>query len=91
MAAEEIVGVVEEALENSPGAEPEVVSDCGSLFTGREFRQLIKRQLLGELKTRRQHPESTGLIERYHRSSREEGVRQKIPSDYYQAYELIGS
>ena len=91
MTDKEVVDVVEEALEKTPGAKPEVVSDCGSQFTGREFRQLIKRHMLVEIKTRRQHLESNGLIERYHRSFREEGVGENTPSDYYQACELIAS
>ena len=60
--------VVEETLEKTPGANPEIVSDNGSQFTGKEFRGLLKRHTLAQIKTWKQHPESYGLIERYHRS-----------------------
>ncbi|MBD3337757.1 MAG: IS3 family transposase [Candidatus Lokiarchaeota archaeon] len=89
MAADDVMDVIEEALEKTPAAAPQVVSDNGSQFIGKEFRKLIKRHSLVQIKTRRQHPESNGLIERYHRSFREEGVGERALSDYYQACDLI--
>ena len=91
MASEEVVDVVEEALEKTPGAKPKVVTDRGPQFTGKEFRKVIKRHTLTEIKTRTRHPESNGLIERYHRSFREEGIGDRTPSDYYKACDLIES
>lgn len=89
MTADEVVDVIEEALEKTPNATPEIVSDRGSQFTGKEFRQLIKRHTLKQIKTRKQHPESNGLIERYHRSFRQEAVAEHPPSNYYSACEQI--
>lgn len=89
MKAEDVVDVVEEALEMTPGAHPEIVSDNGSQYTGKEFRQLLKRHTLAQIRTRRQHPESNGLIERYHRSFRQEGVGEHDLSEYYGACDLI--
>jgi putative transposase len=89
MAAEEVVDVVEEALDKTPGVNPKVVSDRGPQFVGKEFHKMIKRHLLVEIKTRTRHPESNGLIERYHRSLREEGIGDNVPSDYYKACDLI--
>jgi len=90
MQAEQVVDVVEEALEKTPGANPQIVSDNGSQYTGKEFRGLLKRHTLAQIRTRRQHPESNGLIERYHRSFRQEGMGENTPSDYYQACDVIG-
>jgi transposase InsO family protein len=89
MSADDVVDVIEEALEKTPGAQPQIVSDNGPQFVAKEFRKLIKRHTLVEIKIRRQHPESNGLIERYHRSLREEGFGEQAPSDYYQACDLI--
>ena len=91
MASDEVVDVVEEALEKTPDAKPKVVTDRGPQFTGKEFRKVIKRHTLTEIKTRTRHPESNGLIERYHRSFREEGIGDCTPSDYYKACDLIES
>jgi transposase InsO family protein len=89
MTADDVVDVIEEALEKTPTATPEIVSDNGSQFTGKEFRQLVKRHTLKQIKTRRQHPESNGLIERYHRSFRQEAVAENSLSNFYSACEQI--
>ena len=89
MAANDVLDVIEGALEKTPGEQPQVVSDNGPQFTSHEFRKLIKRHSLVEIKTRRRHPESNGLIERYHRSFREEGIAEYTPSDYYRACDVI--
>lgn len=89
MRADDVVDVLEEALEKTPEANPQIVTDNGSQFIGKEFRQLVKRYTLTDIKTRKQHPESNGLIERYHRTLREEALRMAPPAGYYQATDLI--
>jgi transposase InsO family protein len=89
MVADDVVSVIEEALESTPGAHPQVVSDNGPQFISKEFRQLIKQHTLVDIKTMRRHPESNGLIERYHRTFREEGIGDQSPASYYDACELI--
>ena len=88
MVADDVVSVIEEALENIQ-AHPQVVSDNGPQFISREFRQLIKQHTLVDIKTMRRHPESNGLIERYHRTFREEGIGDQLLPNYYDACELI--
>lgn len=89
MTGYDVVDVLEEALETTPGANPQIVSDNGSQFIGKEFRQLVKRHALTDIKTHKRHPESNGLIERYHRTFREEAQRENPASDYYQATDRI--
>ena len=71
------------------GAHPDVVTDNGSQFTAKEFKDLIRRFVFKHIRIRWYHPESNGLVERFHRSTREalgeEGLR-----NLSQARELIG-
>ncbi len=76
MAAPDVRLVIQEALERMwkdfPGAKPRIVSDNGSQFTSREFKQLVRQFELEHIRIKTYHPESNGLIERFHRSTREE-------------------
>ena len=70
MRASDVRLVIQEALERT-AAEPQLISDNGSQFTGREFKDLVRRFALEHIRIRTYHPESNGMIERYHRSTRE--------------------
>lgn len=70
MAAADVRLVIQEALERT-GAQPVVVSDNGSQFTAAEFKDLVRRFALEHIRIRAYHPESNGLVERFHRSTRD--------------------
>lgn len=82
--------VLQAALDRTPGATPEVVSDNGPEFINRDFVTVLKAQGLKQIRTRFYHPESNGGLERYHRTFREEGWGQAQPADYPAAQALIG-
>jgi transposase InsO family protein len=81
--------VLREALDRTPGATPEVVSDNGSEFVNRDFMLVLKAESLTQIRTRVHHPQSNGTVERYHRTFREEGWRYHQPADYPAAKALI--
>ena len=70
MRAADVRLVVQEALERT-GASPQIVSDNGSQFTAKDFKQLIRLFELEHIRIRTYHPESNGVLERFHRSTRE--------------------
>lgn len=70
MRAADVQLVVQQALEQT-GATPDLVSDNGSQFTAQEFKDLIRRFAFKHIRIRWYHPESNGLVERFHRSTRE--------------------
>lgn len=70
MTAAEVRLVVQQALERS-GAKPQIVSDNGTQFTAADFKHLVRQFELDHIRIRTYHPESNGLIERFHRSTRE--------------------
>jgi len=70
MRAADVQVVLQHALEVT-GATPDVVTDNGSQFTAKEFKDLIRRFAFKHIRIRWYHPESNGLVERFHRSTRE--------------------
>jgi transposase InsO family protein len=70
MTAADVRYVIQHALELT-GAHPQVVTDNGVQFTAREFKDLVRRFEVEHVRIRAYHPESNGLVERFHRSTRE--------------------
>lgn len=81
--------VLRTALDRTPGAQPEVVTDNGGEFAGRDFLAVLKAESLKRVRTRVHHPQSNGRVERYHRTFREEGWGGAQPADYAAARALI--
>ena len=71
MFAEELAEPMTPVLERMPGKRPKIVSDNGSHFIPKEWRQVVRDFELEEIPIRVRHPESNGKIERSHRSVRE--------------------
>ena len=72
-------------------AEPRIVHDHGSQFLSREWRLFVKAVGVTNIKTRVAHPQSNGVLERLHRTHREEGLIADDLRDYYQALEAMTS
>jgi transposase InsO family protein len=70
MAAADVRRVIQQALEVT-GAHPRIVTDNGTQFTAAEFKDLVRRFAIEHIRIRTYHPESNGLVERFHRSTRE--------------------
>jgi putative transposase len=70
MAAADVRYVIQHALELT-GAHPRVVTDNGPQFRAAEFKDLVRRFTVEHIRIRTYHPESNGLVERFHRSTRE--------------------
>jgi putative transposase len=88
MSADDVCAVVHRALEKHPGEHPEIVNDNGTQFTSHEFKRLIKRFELSQIRIRVQHPESNGTIERFFRNLRD-GLSESELSDLGKAREII--
>jgi len=89
MTARDVTDVVHRALEKFPQERPRIVHDNGTQFTSRDFRSLIKRFSLEQIRIRIHHPESNGRIERFHRSLRQEGLSHQELRDQLQASDII--
>lgn len=89
MTASAVTDVVHSALDKHPGLKPRIVHDNGSQFTSKDFRKLVKRFSLEQIRIRVHHPESNGRMERFHRSLREEGLADKELVNQLQAKDII--
>jgi putative transposase len=65
------------ALDGNPGAMPRLVHDHGSEYVNRDLAAVIKAHNLLDIKTRRRHPESNGIAERFNGT-----VRDQTGDDY---------
>lgn len=88
MRAEDVQLVIHQALEQT-GATPDIVTDNGSQFTAKEFKDLVRRFVFKHIRIRWYHPESNGLVERFHRSTRE-ALGDEALRNLAQARVLIG-
>lgn len=82
---------VQEALDRLPErrpGEPKIVHDHGSQFLSAEWRSLVGGADVTDILTRVAHPESNGVVERLHRTHREEAFDVE-PEDYYHAVTLM--
>ena len=71
--------VAQRALERFPGVSARVISDNGSQFVAREFKEFIRLSGLTHVRTSPHHPQSNGKKERFFRSAKEEAIRPGTP------------
>jgi transposase InsO family protein len=77
MLAETVTLTVQQAVERlqpRPTEIPRIVHDHGRQFVSAEWRSLIQGSGIADIKTRVAHPQSNGVIERLHRTHREEAA-----------------
>ena len=70
MTARAVRGVIQDALRKT-GARPEIVTDNGTQFKAKDFKELVRDFELEHIRIRTYHPESNGKLERFHRSTRD--------------------
>lgn len=72
MTTADVTLVVPAALDRTgPGIHPRIVHDRGTQFVSRDWRSFVTEAGLLDIKTAVAHPESNGVLERFHRSLRE--------------------
>ena len=70
MTAAAVRVVIQDALKKT-GANPEIVTDNGTQFKAKDFKELVRDFALEHIRIQTYHPESNGKLERYHRSTRD--------------------
>ncbi len=88
MTAASVRVVIHDALKKT-GAHPQVVTDNGSQFKAKDFKELVRDFELEHIRIRTYHPESNGRIERFHRSTRDAVEGQDL-KNLGRAREIIG-
>jgi putative transposase len=72
LAAQRAIETLPKGVDGLPEAKPEIRSDNGSGYLAQEFRVVLKENGLGHHRITPHCPEENGLIERLHRTLREE-------------------
>src|ERR1022692_3621332 len=75
-------------LEGIKDVKPRVVHDHGSEFVNRDVAAVIKTHNLIDIKTKRRHPESNGIAERFNGTVRDE-TDNAYGNNYLQAEAII--
>ena len=88
MTAAAVRVVIHDALKKT-GASPQVVTDNGSQFKAKDFKELVRDFELEHIRIRTYHPESNGRVERFHRSTREALDEQDL-KNLGRARQIIG-
>lgn len=88
MTAADVRVVIQDAVEKM-GVSPEIVTDNGTQFTAKDFKELVRDFELEHIRIRTYHPESNGKLERFHRSTREELGEVEL-GNLSKAREIIG-
>lgn len=82
--------ILQRACEKYPGEKPRIISDNGSQFIARDFKEFIRISGMTHVRTSPYYPQSNGKIERWHQSLKRECIRPKTPLDIEDARRLVG-
>jgi putative transposase len=69
--------VVQRALEKYPDARPRMISDNGSQFISRDFKEFLGAMELTHVRTSVRYPQSNGKIESFHKTIKRECIRKR--------------
>jgi transposase InsO family protein len=82
--------IVAKAKELYPEARPRIITDNGSQFISKDFRELTSLLEIEHTFTSPAHPQSNGKLERFHRTLKSEHVRTSSYFSYEDAKERMG-
>ena len=71
--------VLQRAREKFLHARPRVISDQGSAFVARDFKEFIRLWQTSHVLCSPHYPQSNGKLERFHRTLKEQAIRPKTP------------
>lgn len=70
-------------------ARPRVISDNGSQFIARDFKEFIRLWQSSHIFTSPHYPQSNGKLERFHRTLKEQAIRPKTPLSLHDAKRVV--
>ena len=82
--------VLQHGRESFPGAKPQIISDNGSQFIARDFKEFIRLWQTSHVFTSPHYPQSNGKLERFHRTLKEQAIRPKTPLCLEDAKRVVG-
>lgn len=80
---------IQKVKEKYPHVNPKLIHDNGSQFISLEFVRLMQKLEIQQVRTRRNHPQTNGKIERMNGTTKNEAIRPSAPSSYQEAIEIL--
>jgi putative transposase len=80
---------IQRAKEKYPFAKPMLIHDNGGQFISLDFKRLVTQLEIQQVRTRRNHPETNGKIERMNGTVKSEAIRPNSPQDYQEAWNIL--
>jgi len=75
--------------EKYPHAKPMLIHDNGSQFISLDFKSMCARLDIRQVRTRRNHPETNGKIERLNKTVKYEAIYPNAPQSYIEACNIL--
>jgi transposase InsO family protein len=82
--------ILQRAKEKFPKATPRIISDNGSQFLAKDFKEFIRICGMTHVKTSPYYPQSNGKLERFHGSIKGECIRPGTPISLEDAIRIVG-
>ncbi len=80
---------IQKVKEKYPHVKPKLIHDNGSQFISLDFVRLVQTLEIQQVRTRRNHPQTNGKIERMNGTTKNEAIRPAAPSSYQEAIEIL--
>ena len=82
--------ILQRALEKFPGERPRIISDNGSQFVAKDFKEFIRFCGLTHARTSPYYPQSNGKLERFNKTIKIECIRPSTPLSLEEALRIVG-
>jgi transposase InsO family protein len=91
MLGSSVENFVQRIKDKYPDARPMLITDNGSQFISIDFKRLVSALQIDHVKTRRNHPQTNGKIERMNGTVKNEAIRPRCPDSFQEACDILGN
>jgi putative transposase len=89
MEEKDVETIIQRARETYPGVRPRLITDNGSQFIAKDFKEFIRIAGMTHVKTSPYYPQSNGKIERWHKTLKGDCIRVKVPLSLDDARRIV--
>ena len=89
MTEQDVELVLQRARELFPSATPRLITDNGSQFISRDFKEFIRVSGMSHVRTSPAYPQSNGKLERFHRTLKADAIRPNSPLTIDEARKVV--
>ncbi len=89
MLGSSVEAFVQRVREKYSNCSPKLITDNGCQFVSRDFKALLHQIDIQQIRTRRNHPQTNGKIERMNGSVKHEALFPNAPQSYSEAVQIL--